>query len=140
MLGACDDGPEIILTRSRLDSDGRAVYPADVLHLVDDLADLGIVATFADPPDRRVYERLKGIGSDLVVPFAVSLSASGAWQAIAAFVSLKLDRRVKISANRTTAADGSRSETFLYEGPASDAIEALREWDGTISGGDESQA
>lgn len=131
--------PAILLTRSRLDSAGRAVYPVDVLHLVDDLADLGILATFDDPPDKRVYERLKGIGSDLVVPFAVSLSAAGAWQAITAFVSLKLDRRVKISANRTTEADGSRSETFVYEGPASDAEHAIRAWERSISG-DDSQA
>jgi len=122
--------PAIVLQRSRFDSEGRAVYPEDVLALVDELRDVGVCATFQDPPDIRVYERLRGLTSDLVVPFAVSLTASGAWSAIAAFVSLKLDRQVKISVSKTLVDDkGARSFTFDYEGPASGAERMIRGWD-----------
>lgn len=119
----------VVLARSRWDSEGRGVYPRDVLTLKKDLEAEGISVEFEDPPDKRVYERLNGVGSELAVPFLVNVVSSATWALVVYLARTRPDKPIRLRAAKRLETD-SRTETeyFEYEGPAGDAERILRAW------------
>jgi len=119
----------IVLARSRLDSEGRAVYPRDVLTLKKDLEAEGIAVEFEDPPDNRVYERLNGVGSELVVPFLVNVFSAATWSLVVYLAKTRPDKPIRLRGAKRLETD-SRTETeyYEYEGTAGDAERILRAW------------
>jgi hypothetical protein len=105
------------------------VYPRDVLTLKKDLEAEGIRVEFEDPPDQRVYERLNGVGSELVVPFLVNLVSSATWALVVYLAKTRPEKPVRLRAAKRLETDSqTESEYFEYEGPAGDAERILRAW------------
>ncbi len=119
-----------MLTAVDVTDDGYAVYPREVLTVQKDLMRAGLRVEFDYPPDRRLYRRLNSAVSEQAVNFTVSLGAGGLILLIQWLIGIGGDHKVKVTATRShrKGRKDQSSETFTYEGPASGAADALREW------------
>ena len=67
--------------------------------------------------------------NETVVPFVISLAANGVFFAIQVLAKLGPSKTVRISTTRTyKKGKVETTETLVYEGPASEAEAAVREW------------
>lgn len=123
------DGFDLMLSASYVTDKGLAVYPVDVLTLKKDLERSGVRVAFEHPAPQRAYKRLYSATSELIVPFVISLTASGVFFAIQVLAKLGPSKTVRISTTRTyKKGKVEATETLVYEGPASEAEAAVREW------------